>query len=262
MRGVGALMVAWPMVTFGCLTPPPVHISTDPIEPVEPSLECVKGRQEFEAGNLSAARSDLDQCLAAHCDPFAGDADCQRALWTHGKAETQLGRPAYALADFRRMVGTASKHPAGSNPEAASNEMLGVLAERRRALGATVELQVTLRNDIGSALELISARVRIDGQRPIELEPGVSGAGDASIQVRVETGDHFIEVYLVYAGARAGLFGYKFNIRSSRTFDVLPSGPRDLTVVLSERGSAALPIQDRLRVDFLQGGNLLGGQPQ
>lgn len=123
---------------------------------------------------------------------------------------------------------------------------------------AGAELSITLDNRMGSSFRLVAYRFVLDTKQ-IDAKTDLTGKASERGTTRIYAGPsmdgvHIVTVELVYRGHGFGVFsylrGYRYRIRSSFRFKVVPGTGTTIRVVPFERGSAFTPLKQRLAIRY------------
>lgn len=122
--------------------------------------------------------------------------------------------------------------------------------------GATAK--IAHRNEMGATYKLISAAYYLDGApifKKVDLEGGLDEKDEFEIYSgNVVPGPHLISVQLQYRGHGFGIFsyleGYRFNIKSSYSFNAEEGKITDIKVVGYEKGGLTTDLKDRPSVRY------------
>jgi len=123
---------------------------------------------------------------------------------------------------------------------------------------AGAELSVIMDNRMGSSFRLIAYRFVLDTKQ-VDAKTDLTGKASERGVTKIYAGPsmdgvHILVVELVYRGHGFGVFsylrGYRYRIRSSFRFKIVPGTGTTIRVVPFERGSAFTPLKQRLAIRY------------
>jgi hypothetical protein len=125
---------------------------------------------------------------------------------------------------------------------------------------AASRAEVVFRNDMSSAFRLKRVVALYDGAPLATKTDERDQIGDQKeiplYAELVQPGDHTLQVLLEYQGNGYGIFsylkGYKFEVRSSRSFTALEGKTIVLQVVGYEQGGPTTPLEERPAVRYIE----------
>jgi len=124
-------------------------------------------------------------------------------------------------------------------------------------VGLPGTVAVSFQDALGEMFVLEGIELLVDGR--IVVACSGKGALDARSTVflyrgSADPGEHEIALRLSYRGQGQGIFsylsGYRFEVKSSHTVEVLPAGLRAVRATAYERGDPATPLEERPQIRF------------
>jgi len=124
-------------------------------------------------------------------------------------------------------------------------------------------------NEMSSSFHLTRLVVLYDGSplaTKTDEHDGIASKKEIPIFVDlVQSGDHTIQVLVEYRGNGHGIFsyldGYKFEVRSSRSFTALPGKTMSLRIVGYNQGGPLTPIEEQPAIRFVEKIRAVGANP-
>ncbi len=125
---------------------------------------------------------------------------------------------------------------------------------------AAARAEIVFENDMSSAFRLRRIVALYDGAPLATKTDERDQIGDQKeiplYAELVQPGDHTVQVLLEYQGNGYGIFsylkGYKFEVRSSRSFTAIEGKTLQLRVVGYEQGGPTTPLEERPAVRFVE----------
>lgn len=125
---------------------------------------------------------------------------------------------------------------------------------------AAARAEVVFHNEMSSAFRLKRVVALYDGAPLATKTDEKDGIGDQKeiplYAELVQPGDHTLQVLLEYQGNGYGIFsylkGYKFEVRSSRSFTAVEGKTIQLKVVGFEQGGPTTPLEERPAVRYVE----------
>jgi len=142
-----------------------------------------------------------------------------------------------------------------------SHTRLALLSESiLSGITAAARAELTFENDMSSAFRLKRIVALYDGAPLASKTDEHDQVGDqkevALFSDLVQPGDHTVQVLLEYQGNGYGIFsylkGYKFEVRSSRSFTAIEGKTIQLRVVGFEQGGPTTPLEERPAVRYVE----------
>jgi hypothetical protein len=174
-----------------------------------------------------------------------GDSPAARVLW-------------YAAATAALTLGNAGCASASAAPVAAPDRVAPAVS--RSAVGTDARTAIRLDSELSSAFVVTGVRLTLDGAVQLDKTNRSGTAEDAmevpTLRGSVPPGDHVLQVLVKLAGNGEGalsyLHGYRFELRSSRTFTVVEGGAVDLRVVIYEKGGSKTPLEEQPAIRYAE----------
>ena len=125
---------------------------------------------------------------------------------------------------------------------------------------AASRAELVFENDMSSAFRLKRIVALYDGSPLATKTDDKDGIGDMKeipmYAELVQPGDHTIQILLEYHGNGYGIFsylrGYKFEVKSSRSFTAIEGKTLTLRVIGYEQGDATTPFQERPAIRYIE----------
>lgn len=125
---------------------------------------------------------------------------------------------------------------------------------------AAARAEIVFQNDMSSAFRLRRVVALYDGAPLASKTDERDQIGDQKeiplYAELVQPGDHTIQILLEYQGNGYGIFsylkGYKFEVRSSRSFTAIEGKTLQLRVVGYEQGGPTTPLEERPAVRYVE----------
>lgn len=123
---------------------------------------------------------------------------------------------------------------------------------------AGAELAIVQDNRMGASFRLVSFRYLLDNKQ-LESKEDLDGKDSEKGTTQIYTGPaldgvHILTVELVFRGHGFGVFsylrGYRYRIRSSYRFKIVPGTGTTIRVIPFEQGSSFTPLKERLAVRY------------
>ena len=142
-----------------------------------------------------------------------------------------------------------------------SHTRLALLSESiLSGITAAARAEVVFENDMSSAFRLKRIVALYDGAplaTKIDDRDGIGDQKEIPLYAElVQPGDHTLQVLLEYQGNGYGIFsylkGYKFEVRSSRSFTAIEGKTIQLRVVGYEQGGPTTPLEERPAVRYIE----------
>ena len=142
-----------------------------------------------------------------------------------------------------------------------SHTRLALLSESiLSGITAAARAEVVFENDMSSAFRLKRIVALYDGAPLATKTDERDTIGDQKeiplYAELVQPGDHTLQVLLEYQGNGYGIFsylkGYKFEVRSSRSFTAIEGKTLQLRVVGYEQGGPTTPLEERPAVRYVE----------
>lgn len=142
-----------------------------------------------------------------------------------------------------------------------SHTRLALLSESiLSGITAAAKAEVVFENDMSSAFRLKRIVALYDGAPLATKTDDKDNIGDMKevplYNELVQPGDHTVQVLIEYQGNGYGIFsylkGYKFEVRSSRSFTAIEGKTIQLRVIGYEQGGPTTPIEEKPAVRFVE----------
>jgi hypothetical protein len=142
-----------------------------------------------------------------------------------------------------------------------SHTRLALLSESiLSGITAASRAEVVFQNEMSTAFRLKRIVALYDGAPLATKTDERDGIGDQKeiplYAELVQPGDHTLQILLEYQGNGYGIFsylkGYKFEVRSSRSFTALEGKTLQLRVVGYEQGGPTTPLEERPAVRYVE----------
>ncbi len=125
---------------------------------------------------------------------------------------------------------------------------------------AAARAEVVFHNEMSSAFRLKRVVALYDGAPLATKTDEKDGIGDQKeiplYAELVQPGDHTLQVLLEYQGNGYGIFsylkGYKFEVRSSRSFTAIEGKTIQLKVIGFEQGGPTTPLEERPAIRYVE----------
>jgi hypothetical protein len=142
-----------------------------------------------------------------------------------------------------------------------SHTRLALLSESiLSGITAAARAEITFENDMSSAFRLKRVVALYDGSPLTSKTDEHDQVGDQKevplYADLVQPGDHTVQILLEYQGNGYGIFsylkGYKFEVRSSRSFTAIEGKTLQLRIVGYESGGPTTPLEERPAVRYME----------
>lgn len=142
-----------------------------------------------------------------------------------------------------------------------SHTRLALLSESiLSGITAAAKAEVVFENEMSSAFRLKRIVALYDGAPLATKTDEKDNIGDMKevplYNELVQPGDHTVQVLIEYQGNGYGIFsylkGYKFEVRSSRSFTAIEGKTINLRVIGYEQGGPTTPIEEKPAVRFVE----------
>jgi len=142
-----------------------------------------------------------------------------------------------------------------------SHTRLALLSESiLSGITAAAKAEVVFENEMSSAFRLKRIVALYDGAPLATKTDEKDNIGDMKevplYNELVQPGDHTVQVLIEYQGNGYGIFsylkGYKFEVRSSRSFTAIEGKTIQLRVIGYEQGGPTTPIEEKPAVRFVE----------
>ena len=142
-----------------------------------------------------------------------------------------------------------------------SHTRLALLSESiLSGITAAAKAEVVFENEMSSAFRLKRVVALYDGAPLATKTDEKDNIGDMKevplYNELVQPGDHTMQVLIEYQGNGYGIFsylkGYKFEVRSSRSFTAIEGKTIQLRVIGYEQGGPTTPIEEKPAVRFVE----------
>ncbi|MBS2019896.1 MAG: hypothetical protein JST00_43940 [Deltaproteobacteria bacterium] len=135
---------------------------------------------------------------------------------------------------------------------------------------AAARAEITFVNEMSSAYKLKRVVALYDGSplaTKTDEKDGIAEQKEIQLYAElVQPGDHTLQILLEYQGSGYGVFsylkGYKFEVRSSRTFTALEGKTISIRIIGYEQGGPTTPFEERPAVQYkekITAGAVAGG---